>query len=119
MGLKHDLVSGISSYQADGIDEGPQDTTRAKLAAQIASCLHKRTTNFLVSAESVLGHEQVQAFQQLLQFDKFWAAGFGVCAELAFSVLWPDVVEPLWTYADTCWNMSPYEMWHLARYGTC
>lgn len=85
------------------------------MTTQIAGRLFQRTTNFLVSAQSTLGHIKVQAFQLLLQRSKFWAASFGVCGDVALAVLYPQHATPLSQQAGTSWAQAPYEMWHLCR----
>jgi hypothetical protein len=86
--------------------------------AQTAAHLFKRASNTLLApaCSAAFGSGKVDAFRVLLLRDKFWVAGYGVCANVAaYALLGAHQCQQLFGDQKCPWRSIPYEMWHLAR----
>ena len=77
--------------------------------------LFRRCLHTLLSSVSVCGSAKVAAFKTLLQYERFWVAMFGVCAEVVIATQWPAQVEPPRLCRHVMWQCAAYDMWHALR----
>jgi hypothetical protein len=83
---------------------------------QLAGAIFKKCMCLMLCSAS-FGCGKVHAFKELVGRQRFWVAGFGVCAEVASRALLGPPCSVL-QHVTAPWLHSPMEMWHLARYVT-
>lgn len=83
--------------------------------AKLTAALFKHVMCTMLAA-SAGGSGKVEALKVLLDRNRFWVAGFGVCADVAFFLLLGNEVQrPILQNTACPWSQFPLEMYHMAR----
>lgn len=83
--------------------------------AKLTAALFKHVMCTML-ATSAGGSGKVEALKVLLGRNRFWVAGFGVCADVALFLLLGNEVQRSILRNSACpWSQFPLEMYHLAR----
>ena len=105
MDMKRTLILALTGKVPDDV---------AAKTAQLAICILKRSLDWLVTADNILGLDKVAAFRQLLLRPKFWAAAFTSCADIACWSYCKEV-PPFEQLQGSLWMCLGYEVWHMTR----
>lgn len=110
--LKHAFGQMVAAACEAG---GASPTSELDSLAPLTVHLFRRCLHTLLSSVSICGSAKVAAFRTLLQYERFWVAAFGACAEVVIATQWPAELEAPRVCRHAMWQCAAYDMWHALR----